>query len=140
VAKGGVKAKDESKSIAWTVGALALAVALFGWGFMAGFYAADLEGFRPGFAHGDRAIPPRRGRGIGGFVANGVRQIPNAPAVLSHNLRNHAWVPGLIVMLEAAAIGGGLLLKGVEARLDARTRRIPKAPRRRFTPPPNVEV
>ncbi len=111
---------NEGKSINWVIGALVVVIALFGWGYMAGLYATNVEEFQADPSR--RLGQTRRGAAMGEFIGNGFRQIPNAPAVLSSNFSKQLWLPIVIVVLEAGAIGGGFVMKRVEQNLNAPVR------------------
>jgi len=117
---------NEGKSVNWVIAASMIVIALFGWGYMAGVYATDVEEFRPDVPQGTDYRGRRRISAIGAavsgiyhFVKNGMQQIPNAPAVISYNFSHKLWLPITIGIFELAAIGGGFGMKRLEQNLNA---------------------
>ena len=45
-------------------------------------------------------------------------QVPKAPWVVGHSLKNHPWVAAVVVVLELGVIGGALLFRKLEADLS----------------------
>ena len=116
-------AKSGQKSIVWVAGALAVVVAVFGWCLMAGIYASDVEGYR--VESGRRYSRPRVNvlGGIAAFFWNGVREIPNAPAVLSYNFTQRLWLPITILVVEGGVVAAGVGMKKLEDSLEGPRRR-----------------
>lgn len=112
------------KSIGWVVVALAITVALFGWGFMAGVYANDVEGYRvQGIREGYRRPRVSIIAGLAAFVWTGVREIPNAPAVLSYNFTKRLWLPITLLVVEGGVVAAGYGMKKLEQSLEGPKRR-----------------
>lgn len=95
-----MSADEGGKSIGWVVAMLMLAIAGFGWAFAAADYFQN---------SGDG------GAGRANFFVNAFTQIPNMPAVLGFTFRNRIWLPIVVVILEIAALGFGVVMKRVEA-------------------------
>lgn len=116
---------DGDKSLTWVVAMVMIAIALFGWGFLAGSYAgAHAPNMSEMTAEelkdlGDRT-PERSRRGaLEAFIGNALEQLPNFPTVISWHMSNRAWLPITIVVLEVGAVLGGFVLKRVEKALEA---------------------
>ncbi len=93
---------EENQSVGWVVGALMLAIAGAGWGFMAADY----------FQHADPEAMGKRN-----FFINAVAQLPHFFQVVHYALNNRVWLLGLIAVLEMGAIGLGLFMKKLEKEL-----------------------
>lgn len=124
--KGGVTPKRRLVSgkrelpLKWMIVILLIVVTGFGWAFSAASYAHSEEGWRNGGGDGvDNPGGARGGRrgamvhvaratlsSAADFSWNALRQIPNAPAVVSHTFRKRLWLVGVI----ALAYGTVLLL------------------------------
>lgn len=94
---------DENRSVGWVAGMLALAIAYFGWAFLAADYFQN---------------DPEGGPGQANFWANSVAQLPNLPSVLGYAFRDRLWVIGLIVGLEIGVIVLWLVMKKLERELE----------------------
>lgn len=90
---------EQNKSVGWVAGMLALAVAYFGWAFLAAQYFQN---------------DPTSGRGSGDFWINSVEQVPNFGAVMSYSLENRLWAIVLTVVLEVVVV----ILWGVMRKLE----------------------
>ncbi len=90
---------EQNKSIGWVVVMIALAVAYFGWGFLAADY------FQQDPTHTQREI---------GFWANSLAQLANLSSVIRHGFQNRLW----LVILIAVAEGGVLILWGVLKKVE----------------------
>ena len=115
-------------SLTKTALAVGLVIALFGWGAAAADYARDTQGWA--------AVDPPPEDGVGGrrarrslavrslvtalwrFGTNAAIQVPRAPWVLGHSLKNQPWVAAVVVVLELGVIGGALLFRKLEADLS----------------------
>jgi uncharacterized membrane protein len=108
---------DDERSIAWIVVSVAILVAVFGWGFLAGSYAgahakpmsemsdAELEALDlRGVSTASRAAPVV-------FLENAIEQLPNFVTVVSWHFANRIWLPILIGLAMAGVVGGGFALK-----------------------------
>lgn len=117
------------KSVKWVIGAVMILIALFGWGYMAGVYATNVEQFhadlprRTSYRGYQARVTRAVDSGMWHFVSNGLRQIPNAPEVISYNFAKQIWLPITIGLLELAAVGGGFGMKRLEQSLNAPPRR-----------------
>ena len=123
--------------------ALALVTALFGWGVAAAEYATEAEGWSSVPPPGEAGDAPRLGRRARGgairmayrsfveFVWNGVVQLPNAPWVAGFVLTERPWLTVLFLCLEAALIGGALLLRKLDAELHGKPVRASDRPAKR---------
>jgi len=115
---------DGQKSIGWVVVALAITVAVFGWGFMAGVYANDVEGYRVEAGQSYRGRPRVSiVAGLAAFVATGVREIPNVASVLSYNFSNRLWLPIGILVAEGGVLAAGYGMKKLEQSLEGPPKR-----------------
>jgi hypothetical protein len=95
----GREAREGSKSVGWVAAMLALAVAYFGWGFLAADYFQN---------------DPNGGEGKTDFWVNSITQLPNLPSVLRYSFQNRLWMVVLIVVAEIAV----LILWGVMRKLE----------------------
>jgi hypothetical protein len=97
---------DESnKSVGWVAMMLALAVAYFGWAFLAADYFQN---------------DPTGGPGKTSFWVNSLTQIPNFGSVMSHGFQNRLWLIGLVLILEIGVFVVWLVLKKLERELWAK--------------------
>jgi len=90
---------EQNKSVGWVAAMLALAVAYFGWGFLAGDFFQNT---------------PSDGPRKTNFWVNSIAQLPNLPSVVDYAFRNRLWVVLLIVIAEV----GVLILWGVMRKLE----------------------
>jgi hypothetical protein len=111
--------EKSNKSVLWVVVAVMLAIAVFGWGFL----AASYEGAQapPPSERGPQEIHFRGARGR--FFANAVAHLPDLPTVMAWHFRNRIWLPLLLLGLEVAGVAGGFVMKRVERELERPTRR-----------------
>jgi hypothetical protein len=117
-------AEGGHKSIGWVVVASAILVALFGWGFMAGVYANDVEGYRvQGVREGYRRPRVNVVGGLAAFVWTGIREIPNAPSVLSYIFTKRLWMPITVLVVEGGVLAAGFGMKKLEKSLEGPPRR-----------------
>ena len=93
---------EQNKSIGWVVGMVALAVAYFGWGFLAGDYFQ---------------ANPNPGGGKTNFWVNSIAQLPNFPSVISHAVQNRLWVVALIVIAELGVLVLWAIMRKLEREL-----------------------
>jgi hypothetical protein len=91
---------------------LALAVAYFGWGFLAGDYFQNT---------------PNEGPSETNFWVNSIAQLPNAPSVIRYAFRERLWVIVLIVVAEV----GVLILWGVMRNLEREFSGMPRGAHQR---------
>jgi hypothetical protein len=93
---------EQNKSIGWVVGMLALAVAFFGWGFLAADY----------FQNGEAG-----GGGETNFYINAIEQLENFPSVMSFAFSHRLWLIGVIVVLEIGVFFLGAVMKKLDREL-----------------------
>lgn len=115
---------ESGKSLNWVIAALAIAVAAFGWGFLAGSYAGahakpmsemneqELKEFSEG------GILRTRKENFATFIQIGCEQLPNLPAVIAWHFSNRIWLPILVVLLEVGVFAAGYGMKRVEQQLE----------------------
>ncbi len=137
--KGGKKRKLESgeRSLTWVVVMLLIVVTGLGWACAAAVYAHNEQGWRQAseddegpldrpYTRGGRAIA-FWGAALSAFVdflANAVKQIPNAPAVIGYTFSKKFWIV-IVVLIGYAVVG--LLAWGartLEKRLEVDERRM----------------
>ena len=119
------------KSVTWVIGTLMLAIAVIGWGFLAGSYsgahAASLSELSEEeiaeFNHNRSNVRRTARRGEIEFVFVALEQLPNMPAVIGWHFSNRIWLPILILVLESGALFGGLKMKSLEKELSIPRRR-----------------
>lgn len=120
---------ENQASLGWVVGALAVVVALFGWGFLAGSYvgahATPMSEMSPEELKELNTRTPLRAKraSMSTFVSNAVEQLPNMGGVISWHFTNRIWLPILILAAELGVLGGGIIMKRVESSLAQPTRR-----------------
>ena len=122
---------DSEKSVTWVIVTLMLAIAVIGWGFLAGSYsgvhASSLSELSEEeiteFNHNRSNVRRTARRGEIEFVFVAFEQLPNMPAVIGWHLSNRIWLPILILVLEAGALFGGLKMKSLETQLSKPRRR-----------------
>lgn len=113
---------DSEKSVGWVVGVAMLAIAVFGWGFLAGSYASAHAEKLSEMSQDERealdsGLPTTR-RARGRFFENAIDQLPNFVTVVSWNFSNRVWLPIVIIMSEALAVFGGIKMKSLESELS----------------------
>jgi hypothetical protein len=95
--------RDEpNKSVGWVAAMLALAVAYFGWAFLAGDYFQN--------------DPAAEGQETN-FWTNSINQLPNLPSVVGYAFRERLWAVGLIVILEVGVFFLWRVMKKLEKEL-----------------------
>lgn len=120
---------ENEASLGWVVGALAVVVALFGWGFLAGSYAGSQatpmsEMSSEELKELNTRTPLRAKRAsMAMFVTNAIEQLPNMGSVISWHFTNRIWLPILILVAELGVLGGGIIMKKVESSLAQPARR-----------------
>lgn len=102
---GCMMSQEQEKSVGWVAFALAVAVAYFGWAFLAADY----------YQNGGAGGPSQTN-----FFVNSVVQLPHCVQVARYALGNRVWAIGLIVVGEVAVLIVWSVLKKVERDL-ART-------------------
>jgi hypothetical protein len=96
---------EESKSIGWVVGMLALLVAYGGWAFLAMDYYRNY---------------PDDGFGRRSFWMNSVIQLANLPSVVGFGFSNRVWFIILIAVLELLVVVLWIVMKKLERELQSR--------------------
>jgi hypothetical protein len=92
----------ENKSVGWVAVMLALAVAYFGWGFLAADYFQN---------------NPDGGAEKANFWIKTVTQLPNLPSVISYSFQNRLWMLVLILVGEVAVLILWVVLRKLEREL-----------------------
>lgn len=116
--------EESGKSLNWIIAVLMIAIATFGWGFLAGSYTGSQSSGLSGMTAEERQNMDVRGLGEarreakGAFVANAIAQLPNLPSVISWHFSNRIWLPILILLLEVGALVGGFGMKRLEKQLE----------------------
>jgi hypothetical protein len=123
---------SEEESKGWSLKVVMLLVMLliawFGWAVAAAQYAQAVEGWQavPAPPEGLRPGGYRVSRvralaamvvGLGSFVANSVRQVPDLPAVIGFTFRERLGLVWIFAGLELAALLGGLWMMRLEREL-----------------------
>jgi len=114
---------DSEKSITWVVAALMIAVAVLGWGFLAGSYVGahtpKLSEASPDQLSGsDAPRPLRLKRQVKvQFIGNALAQLPNLPSVIAWHFSNRIWLPITILVLEGLVLAGSFKMKSLEKEL-----------------------
>lgn len=93
---------EQNKSVGWVAGMLALAVAYFGWGFLAGDYFQNT---------------PNEGPRETNFWVNSIAQLPNLPSVVSYAVQNRLWIVGLVVVAEVGVLILWIVMRKLEREL-----------------------
>ena len=93
---------EQNKSVGWVAGMLALAVAYFGWAFLAAEFFQD---------------DPAGGGGTTDFWANSIDQLANFTSVLGYAYRERFWMLIAIPILELGVLGFWRILKNIEKGL-----------------------
>ncbi len=120
---------ENEASLGWVVGGLAVVVALFGWGFLAGSYvgahATPMSEMSSEELKELNTLTPLRAKraSMSTFVTNAVEQLPNIGSVIGWHFTNRIWLPILILVAELGVLGGGIIMKKVESNLAQPTRR-----------------
>lgn len=97
---------DQGKSVGWVAGMMALAVAYFGWAFLAADYFQNDPAGEPG--------------GKADFWMNSIAQLPNLPGVMGHAFQNRLWAVALIAILEVGVFILWRVMKKLEGELGGR--------------------
>ncbi|QDU49829.1 hypothetical protein [Gimesia panareensis] len=121
--------QEEETSTAKVIVMLMLAIAGFGWAFMAAAYAHEKEGWRQAstnlvegedgvqydqrFEDGGSLVRQSRSS-LWDFIGNAFRQIPNVFGVLAFSFQNRLWLVILILCLEAGALGLGYAMSKID--------------------------
>ena len=127
----GGEGAEFKKSVTWVIVTLMLAIAVIGWGFLAGSYsgahAASLSELSEEeiaeFNHNRSNVRRTARRGEIEFVFVALEQLPIMPAVIGWHFSNRIWLPILILVLESGALFGGLKMKSLEKALSKPRRR-----------------
>lgn len=122
--------QGEEASTAKVVVMLMLAIAGFGWAFMAAAYAHEIEGWRQastnlteadqdGVQYDQRfedggSINRQSRSSLWDFIGNAFRQIPNVFGVLAFSFQHRLWLIILIGCLEAGALGLGYAMSKID--------------------------
>lgn len=120
---------EHEASLGWVVGALAVVVALFGWGFLAGSYAGAHATPMSEMSQEELGELKSRGpvRAIRAsktaFISNAIEQLPNMVSVIGWHFTNRVWLPIVILLAELGVLGGGIVMKKVESNLSQPARR-----------------
>jgi hypothetical protein len=96
---------ERNKSVGWVAMALALAVAYFGWVFLAADYW--------------QADPTATERETNVWV-NSIAQLPNFPGVARHAMENRLWVIVLIAVAEIGVLILWVVMRKLERELWAK--------------------
>ncbi|QDT27326.1 hypothetical protein Enr10x_26430 [Gimesia panareensis] len=121
--------QEEETSTAKVIVMLMLAIACFGWAFLAAAYAHEKEGWRQAstnlvedqdgvqydqrFEDGGSIVRQSRSS-LWDFIGNAFRQIPNVFGVLAFSFQNRLWLVILILCLEAGALGLGYAMSKID--------------------------
>ncbi|QDV16900.1 hypothetical protein Pan153_15340 [Gimesia panareensis] len=121
--------QEEETSTAKVIVMLMLAIACFGWAFLAAAYAHEKEGWRQAstnlvedqdgvqydqrFEDGGSIVRQSRSS-LWDFIGNAFRQIPNVFGVLAFSFQNRPWLVILILCLEAGALGLGYAMSKID--------------------------
>jgi uncharacterized membrane protein len=93
---------EQNKSVGWVAMALFLAVAYFGWVFLAADYFQN---------------DPTDDTGKINVWVNSLNQIPNFPNVISHAVKNRLWMLILIGVAEVGVLILWMVLRKLEREL-----------------------
>jgi hypothetical protein len=107
---------EQNKSVGWVAIALALAVAYFGWVFLAADYFQN---------------DPTETQRKTSVWLNSVAQLPNFPSVVGHALRNRLWVLVGIAVAEIAVLVIWTVMRKLERELWGEPHRPSPRPRSR---------
>ena len=120
---GAVNMDESEKSITWVVVALMIAVAVLGWGFLAGSYVAAhapslTENSPDEIPQSNRPRPRNLKRQVQvQFIWNALEQLPNLPSVIAWHFSNRIWLPIVILVLEGLVVAGSFKMKSLEKQL-----------------------
>ena len=115
---------ESEKSVTWVIAAVMIAIAVFGWGFLAGSYAGAHAQKMSELSEDElqdidaRGPAAARRAAKGRFIGNAIEQLPNLPAVISWHFSNRIWLPLLIFILEVLAFVGGIKMRSLEKELS----------------------
>ncbi len=122
------KKKRKDKSVQWVITMALILVAVFGWGFMAGAYAINVEGIGRDTTPLEEMPRGRRAmqawtiasliRGVVFFVTNSFAQLPNLFGVIGYNFRHNTWLPVTILVLAGIVFLGGIGMKRLDDKLS----------------------
>ncbi|MEQ8851513.1 hypothetical protein [Gimesia sp.] len=122
--------QGDEASTTKVVGMLMLAIAGFGWAFMAAAYAHEKQGWRQestnltepdadGIQYDQRfedggGIRQQSGSSLWDFIGNAFRQLPNLFGVLAFSFQHRLWLVILIACLEVGALGLGYAMSKID--------------------------
>lgn len=125
---------DESASVPlWLVwiGVISIIAAFF-WCCAASAYAYDIEGQRMNGIRNPRAFGTKA---LIFALSNGLMQLPNLTAVVSHSFRQQIWIPMAFLATEGLAVAGYFVVLLVDKNLNPKTPRKKKSKMHKIATP-----
>ena len=96
---------EQNRSVGWVAVMLALAVAYFGWAFLAADYFQ---------------VDPTGPRGETNFWGNSISQLANLPRVISHGFQNKFWMIAVVGGAEVGVLILWVVMRKLERELWAK--------------------